>query len=136
MDYEIKEIEASKTLAIRHTVMYPNKPLTYVQLPNDAEGTHFGLFLNHQLTTIVSIFINNNEVQFRKLATLHEFQGKGYGSKLLTYIINLAKQEKRKRIWCNARVNKSSFYHKFGFKETSSRFTKGDIDFVIMEKWF
>ena len=51
------------------------------------------------------------------------------------HVIHMAKQEKHQRIWCNARVNKAKFYHKFGMKETETRFTKDGFDFVVMERF-
>jgi len=136
MNYQIKKIEFTETLSIRHKVMWPNKSLAYVQLPNDKEGRHFGLFINSELISVISIFIKNNEVQFRKFATLEEFQGKGFGSKLLAFIIDIAEKENRKRIWCNARIDKTSFYHKFKLKETNISFTKGAINYLVMERFF
>jgi len=133
---EIKQISSSETLPIRHKVMWPNKPIEYVELPNDINGRHFGLFVNGELTSIISLFVENNEVQFRKFATLIEFQGLGYGTVLLKSIIDLMKREGIKKLWCNARAEKSKFYEKFNLKPTDKKFMKGGIEFVVMEKTF
>ena len=131
-----KEISASQTLPIRHKVMWPNKPLAYVELANDKNGKHFGLFVNEEITSIVSLFTENNEAQFRKFATLIEHQGFGYGTILLNKVINLIEEEKIARLWCNARVEKAKFYERFGLKLTDKKFNKGGIDYVIMERIF
>lgn len=136
MSFQIKKIPYKDTLAIRHKVMWPNKPLEYVQLPNDANGSHFGLFIKGNLVAVISLFIKNDTVQFRKFATLQRFQGKGFGSILLAHIIDITEKENYQKIWCNARLNKTDFYNKFGFKETNICFTKGGIDYVIMERSF
>ena len=133
---EIKQIKASETLDIRHKVMWPDKPIAYVELPNDENGRHFGLFVNGELTSIVSLFEENNEVQFRKFATINKFQGLGYGTMLLERIIDVVKNDGFNKLWCNARVEKSNFYERFGFKLTDKRYEKGGIEFVIMEKTF
>ncbi len=130
---EIKIIKASDTLDIRHKVMWPNKPKSYVKLPNDANGNHFGLFINKKLISVISLFTQNGSIQFRKFATLNEYQGNGYGSQLLTYIIEYSKKQNTHKIWCNARIDKTSYYHKFGLKETNRTFEKGGIQYVIME---
>ncbi len=130
---EIKIIKASDTLDIRHKVMWPNKPKSYVELPNDANGTHFGLFINKKLISVISLFTENNSIQFRKFATLNEYQGNGYGSQLLTHIIEYSKKQNTHKIWCNARIDKTSYYHKFGLKETNKTFEKRGIQYVIME---
>jgi GNAT superfamily N-acetyltransferase len=131
---KIKEISAEQTLYIRHNVMWPNKSIDYVKLPNDSKGKHFGLFLNDNLISVVSLFIENNEAQFRKFATLTEYQGKGYGSELLKEIIIIARTNNVDRLWCNARADKISYYEKFGMNSTDDKFEKGGLDFVILEK--
>jgi predicted GNAT family N-acyltransferase len=133
---EIKQIPSSETLLIRHKVMWPNKPIEYVELPNDENARHFGLFINGEITSIISLFTENNEVQFRKFATLIEFQGLGYGTILLKNIIDLIKKEGIIKLWCNARVEKAKFYEKFDLKSTDKKFEKGGIEYVIMEKYF
>ncbi|SIR17625.1 GNAT family N-acetyltransferase [Maribacter ulvicola] len=135
MTPKIIEITADATLLIRHQVMWPNKPIDYVKLPKDDEGKHYGLFLDGKLISVISLFVNSGEAQFRKFATLKIFQGKGYGSLLLKEIMLIAKKKSITRIWCNARLNKSDFYTKFGMKETHKTYVKGGIDFIIMERF-
>ena len=131
---QIKQISASEVLPIRQKVMWPNKPIEYVKLPNDESGEHFGLFLEDKLISIISLFTKNGEAQFRKFATLSEFQGGGYGTLLLKKIMDIAQSYGVNRIWCNARVEKSDFYKKFGLSPTNEQFQKGGIEYVIMEK--
>jgi len=130
---EIKSIEASQTWQIRHEVMWPDQPLEFVQLEEDNLGLHFGVFDQEKLISIVSCFVVDDEMQFRKLATLEEFQGKGSASRLLHYILKLAKEKNLKKVWCNARTNKKSFYEKFGMKDTLKTFIKANQEFTIME---
>ena len=130
---EIKSIKASQTWQIRHEVMWPDQPLEFVQLEEDNLGLHFGVFDQEKLISIVSCFVVDDEMQFRKLATLQEFQGKGSASRLLHYILKLAKEKNLKKVWCNARTNKKSFYEKFGMKDTLKTFIKANQEFTIME---
>jgi len=131
---EIKEITSEETLDIRNKVMWPNKSIDYVRISNDSEGRHFGLFINDKLISVISLFINDNSAQFRKFATLTNYQGNGYGSVLLNEIINIVERDKIDKLWCNARVDKSEFYLKFGLKFTDIQFQRGEINYVIMEK--
>lgn len=131
---EIKRINASDTWLIRQAVMWADKPLDYVKLANDEKGMHFGLFIKDKLISIVSLFIDSQEAQFRKFATLEEEQGKGYGSKLLSYLFDQLIELNVKKVWCNARVEKTAFYKRFGMIKTEQIFSKGGIDYVIMEK--
>lgn len=133
---EIKQITTSEILPIRHKVMWPDKPIEYVELPNDENARHFGLFVNGEITSIISLFVENNEAQFRKFATLIEFQGLGYGTILLKSIVDLIQKEGIRKLWCNARVEKSKFYERFNLKSTDEKFEKGGIEYVIMERTF
>lgn len=74
--------------------------------------------------------------QFRKFATLTAYQGKGHGTLLLKFIMKFAKLNNVNKIWCNARVDKSYYYAKFGMTLTDKKFVKGGIKYVIMEKIF
>ena len=129
----IKKINIEAVLNIRHTVMWPEKPIDYVMLPDDDKGEHFGYYIDNKLVSVVSLFITKDRAQFRKFATLNDEQGKGYGSILLTYIFEYLKEKNIKYIFCNARKNKISFYKKFGLKETGETFKKGDKEYIKME---
>ncbi len=131
---EIRKIHFELTWDLRHRIMWPNRVIDYVKLPNDRIGVHYGLFANDKLISIISAFIENEEAQFRKFATLNEEQGKGYGTKLLNFLFLELEKEGILKIWCNARTNKIHFYEGFGMKQTEKRFNKGGIAYVIMEK--
>ncbi|MDT0552241.1 GNAT family N-acetyltransferase [Urechidicola vernalis] len=130
----IKEIKAEDTWELRHKVMWPNKSIDFVKILTDDKGTHFGLFLNKELVTIVSLFIDGKKAQFRKLATLPSEQGKGYASLILRHIFEQAKSKGVHKIWCNARKDKLEFYLKKGFTKTSESFEKSGIAYNIIEK--
>lgn len=134
MSIRIEPIQAENTWPLRHEVMWPDRSIDYVKLEKDAQGIHLGLFKNDELIAVISAFIEGTEAQFRKFATKAQEQGKGYGSQLLTYLIKQLLAKNVTRIWCNARVDKSFFYKRFGLTETHHKFAKGGIDYVIMEK--
>ena len=79
------------------------------------------MFDKDMLVSIVSCFIVGDEMQFRKLATLEDYQGKGIATVLLHYILKLAKDKGLGKVWCNARTNKKSFYEKFEIPVFTSR---------------
>ncbi len=134
MSVKIEQIKASETIPIRHQVMWPDQPVDFVKLPEDALGEHYGLFLEEELVSIISLFVRADEAQFRKFATLTKLQGKGYGTMLLKKIIDIVKAKQLKKIWCNARVDKLTYYKKFGFTQTTKKYTKAGIEFVVIEK--
>ncbi|WP_316816239.1 GNAT family N-acetyltransferase [Pedobacter nyackensis] len=130
---QIEQIRFELTWRIRHQVMYPDLPFDSIKLENDADGIHFGLYAQDQLTAVVSLFNIDQIYQFRKFATIVSAQGKGYGSMLLKYIIDYVKNIGAEKLWCNARVSATGFYSKLGFIQTDQRSVSNGIDFVIME---
>lgn len=136
MGYHIAQISAATTWPLRHRVMWPDKPLDYIKLAEDNTGLHYGLFLDEQLVSVISLFINGEQAQFRKFATEVTHQGQGYGSKLLKHLIQETTSRGIKKLWCNARKDKCSYYERFGLTKTDQSFTKGGIAYVILIKNF
>ncbi len=134
MSSVIRTIPFESTWPIRHEVMWPDMPFDFVKLPEDEQGQHLGLFVQDELISIISVFFSSGEAQFRKFATIKKHQGKGYGTKLLTYLMTDLEDRQLSRIWCNARIDKSDYYEKFGLVATDKTYIKGGIQFVIMEK--
>lgn len=130
----ILEAPYDEVLKIRFEVMYPDKNIEYVKLPSDNLGLHMGNFVDNKLVTVTSLFLEGRDLQFRKLATLKDFQNKGYATELIKWILDYAKEFKLNKVWCNSRVDNISFYEKFGLVKTDNIFTKDGIDFVVMEK--
>ncbi len=67
---EIKRISPEETYDLRHRVMWPDHPWDFIKLQEDNNGKHFGLFVSNKLTSVISLFISNEEAQFRKFATI------------------------------------------------------------------
>ena len=130
---EIRRIDSEDTLEIRHKVMWPHKSIDFVRVEEDEKGLHFGAFVGDKHVAVISLFIEGDNAQFRKFATLEEYQTRGIGTKLLEYTIEYARKAGAERIWCNARENKSSFYERFGLLKSEETFFKEDVKYVIME---
>lgn len=112
--------------------MYPDKDFNFVKLENDFDGVHFGLYLNHILTGVVSLFIDGENAQFRKLAILPEFQKQGLGLKLMEYLIDFCRIQNVKRLFCNARVSAIPFYKKLGFEQEGKTYSRNQIEYIKM----
>lgn len=132
----INEAPYEDVLSLRRQVMYPDKDIDFVKLPDDDQGIHMGVYENGELVSVMSIFLEGRSVQFRKLATRADMQGKGYASALMQWLIDYANDLKFDRLWCNSRTDATGFYCKFGYKETDTRFTKNGYDYVVMERLF
>lgn len=132
--YHCEQIPPYLTWKIRHKVVYPDLDFDKVILPNDDDGIHLGLFDENALISVASLFRTDDSMQFRKFATLSEFQHKGYGSEILRYLMQYSKDAGCTHIWCNARKSASGFYSKFGFLETGQSSHSNGHDYVIMER--
>ncbi|OTA59618.1 GCN5-like N-acetyltransferase [Hypoxylon sp. EC38] len=133
----VRPISAAETYALRHTVLWPNKPLSYVQLPDDETGQHFGAFIDpKKLISIISLFIDEEcgEARFRKFATAPAWQGKGVGSALLAYTIEAAARKGATSIWCDARQSALGFYQRFGMSGEGEVFFKGEVPYLRMSR--
>jgi predicted GNAT family N-acyltransferase len=133
---KVKNIQASETWDLRHRVMAPNRPFDSIKLPKDEEGLHFGLLEEEKLISVISLFVEKDNAQFRKFATEISEQNKGYGSILLNHIIEESNKNNVKNLWCNARMTALGFYEKFGFKAVSETWMDHEIEYVKMERKF
>ncbi|MEO6148952.1 MAG: GNAT family N-acetyltransferase [Mucilaginibacter sp.] len=130
----IEQIRPELTWRLRNKVLYPHKKLYEMEMEEDSNGIHFGAFKDNLLVAVVSMFPNEGEFQFRKLAVDPAYQKQGIGSSVLEYITDFAKADGAARLWCNARVSALGFYLKEGFLTTGKVFTRDGFDYEIIEK--
>ncbi len=130
----IQEIPIDAVLLLRQKVLWPDQDLEFVKTPKDAQGIHFGIFIEEQWVSCISLFIEENQhAVFRKFATLPDFQNKGYGSQLLQFSFNYLQQLGIHTISCSARVEKQSYYLKFGMQPNGYPYLKNGLNYIEME---
>jgi GNAT superfamily N-acetyltransferase len=129
----IEQIRPELTWRLRRKVLYPNEPLFKMEMEEDYHGWHFGAFTDDALVAVVSLFQNDTDFQFRKLAVSAVMHGQGVGKALLQHLVNFSRAQGATRIWCNARDVAIGFYLKQGLKQTGELFSKNGIDYEIME---
>ncbi len=134
MYVSIRAIKAEQTWPMRQSVLYPAFSIDQVKLKDDANGRHFGLFLGDELIVVVSVFVQNEAMQFRKLAAKNNQQGKGYGKQMMQFLLELASAENLKTIWCNARLSAAMFYKQFDFEVFGEAWQQSGQEFVVMRK--
>lgn len=130
----IKNAMLKDVLEMRREVMYPTFTIEQVKLKDDGEGSHLGLYLDGKLIAVISVFVRNDVMQFRKFATKESYQNKGYGTVLLEHVMKLATDKQCVSIWCNARVSAKRFYEKFGMHVTGNVWLQDGHEFIKMEK--
>ncbi len=123
---EIRKITATETYPIRHQILRKNEPIEKCIYPNDdAETTfHLGLFENHVMVGIISVFETRNELfedskqfQIRGMAVLESHRKNNYGAALVKKAIDLLGNEEDFLIWFNARQIAIGFYEKLTFEK-------------------
>jgi len=130
----IRPISAEQTYALRHEVLWPDKPFDYIKLENDASGQHAGAFRGDDLVAVISLFVNDETARFRKFATRPDQQRQGIGTLLMHYVETKARQCGAVQLWCDARLESASFYRRFGMEPTGEEFFKGNIPYVKFQK--
>ncbi len=131
----IQPIEAAQTYALRHAVLWPDKPPAYVPLPDDAAGQHFGASVDGALVSVISLFVAPDGVaRFRKFATDPAWQGRGLGTALLRHTLAAAQAQGAHVLWCDARQATLPFYQRFGLAAEGAVFYKGDIPYLRLSR--
>jgi len=125
----IKPVDFETLWKIRKEVMWPDRDISFVQLSGDEKAKHLGFYLQDRCISVISIFETAEGLQLRKFATLLSEQGKGYGTQLLSHVID---KHVGHTIWCHARIEKQAFYEKFGFMCCSKPFEKSGKAYVRM----
>lgn len=136
MNAVVEQIFPALTWRIRQLAMYPEKEITDMELSEDWDGMHFGLYYQYELTGVVSLFIDGATAQFRKMAVLPNDQGKGFGLQLLQYLVDYCKSQGIENLWCNARVSAIGFYQKLGFATVGETYERNQVSYIKMELTF
>ncbi|KAK0438577.1 hypothetical protein EV421DRAFT_1891922 [Armillaria borealis] len=156
-DVICKPITSQQTIPLRHSVLWPGENAAKVILPADELGWHFGAFVPSRVEPIavISLFtesvpmnpidstldrltvddpaVEGMATRFRKFACDPLFQGRGIGTKLLTYVFHFSRLNLHARVvWCDARVSASSWYRKRSMIPFGNTFFKGTVEYVRM----
>ncbi|OCH92826.1 acyl-CoA N-acyltransferase, partial [Obba rivulosa] len=143
---QIRKITAEQTVPLRHSVLWPNHPVSHVLLPDDAAGLHLGAFLPSEdaPVAVVSVFKEPipqsgkvdtllQAARFRKLACDPAHRRRGIGSKLLEHVFSLAQSELGcDVVWCDARVSTQGWYERKGMCPFGEIFYKDGLPYIRM----
>lgn len=130
---DIRIITLDEALPIRHSVLWPNKSLSFCKVDGDETAKHYGVYLDNALVSVASVYIEGKVARLRKFATLEGFQGHGAGTQLINHVIAELKQADVKTFWCDARTTALGFYQKFGMAVQGAEFDKSGIGYYKME---
>ncbi len=85
-------------------------------LAKKAELQHFSLYNQEKPIASITLSLNNNIARIDDVATLPEFQGKGYATRLMTYVLQKAKESDARYCFLEASESGVSIYQKLGFE--------------------
>ena len=129
----IKAIQWQQALPIRHQVLWPDKPESFCKIDGDEAASHYGTYIDDELVSVASIYIDGRSARLRKFATLPIHQGKGIGSKVISHIVSDLQKTGIERFWCDARTSAVGFYQRFGLEQQGEEFLKSGIPYFKME---
>ncbi|UGA55403.1 GNAT family N-acetyltransferase [Vibrio sp. VB16] len=129
---DIRQIDWTQTIPVRHRVLWPDKPPEFCYVEGDEDGLHFGAFENDELVCVASVYIDGDEARLRKYATEIQFQGLGIGTAVLNEVIAYLKMNHINYFWCDARESALRFYGRFGMLSHGERFYKSDVAYYKM----
>ncbi|MCS6819671.1 MAG: GNAT family N-acetyltransferase, partial [Chitinophagales bacterium] len=125
-------------LELRYRILRQPLGLAFTpeELEKDKHDTHFALLSDEEelISCITLSFCNDGRVKMRQVATKKEFQNRGFGKMLTTYVENFAKGRGYTIIFCHARKTAISFYERLGYKIVSNEFIEVGIPHFKMEK--
>lgn len=131
----VKYISSDQALAVRQSVLWPDKSIEAVKVAEDDLGKHLGYFLKGHLVGVISVFFKEGNCKIRKFAVLENYRGKGYGSELLKRALSIAWNEPVDKVWLRARVGAIGLYHRHGFvsEDKSKVFEHDGVLYQIMK---
>ncbi|MEO5911212.1 MAG: GNAT family N-acetyltransferase [Pelobium sp.] len=127
----IKFLSTEEVLPLRNIILREGKlkDEECIFVNDDAMDTfHLGYFHDEQLVCVVTFHHQSHPdfvgdaFQLRGMATATDFQGKGFGNRLVNFAIVYLRGKKVNFIWCNARQKAFKFYHSLGFEFISEEF--------------
>jgi GNAT superfamily N-acetyltransferase len=133
---QVDSIDLESVWRIRRDVLFPGHPIERIKLDDDPAGTHLGVYVGDRPVSVISFFEKDGVCRFRKFATLHAHQGKGYGSLLLERVMALAEARRATSIWCSARKTACGLYERFGMRPVGNPWEENGHTYVKMEKRF
>ena len=117
-------VDVSEILHFRQAMLWPDKPLSHVMLPDDDTALHICGRLDRRVIAAGSFFVGGDAAQLRKMAVDPVFRGQQLGKNLVMYGACEVAKQGVKVLWCDARVESAGFYERLGFRVEDSEYEK------------
>jgi GNAT superfamily N-acetyltransferase len=131
VEVRIAAIAAADTLAVRQPVLRPGRPPEDARYAgdDDPETLHLGAFVDGRLVGVASIIRqpppgedDPGAWRIRGMATLPDHRGRGLGARLLAGLLEHARGNGGRLVWCTARIGAVSLYRRAGFEPEGEPF--------------
>ena len=133
---EVVEVAKERGQGLRREVLRPwMTPVEFARAQTSLPGTiHAALISDNDVLAVGSVMPNPhphdpqpNDWRIRGMATREDQRGKGYGSQVLAFCEQKAREHGAKRLWCNARIGARTLYERAGMHVEGGQF---EIDLI------
>jgi ribosomal protein S18 acetylase RimI-like enzyme len=135
-DHRVTPISLARSRALRQAVLRPHEPLEQMVSSETADTVALGAFAGEELVAVGMIAPDGEPGgwRIRGMATAPQARGRGAGGAVLDALIEHARSQGARRIWCNARTPARSLYERAGMRVVSEEFELPDIGpHLVME---
>ena len=122
---EIHIVPSEATWHLRQKILRPHLPAEDCKYNYDSDPSclHLAYKIQNQTVTVASFYIESHPLlnagtpyRLRGMATDTNYQGQGYGEKVILKAFEILATKKCDLLWCNARLRALPFYSKLGFQ--------------------
>jgi predicted GNAT family N-acyltransferase len=127
---DIVLVPPDQTWDLRKRILRPEQKedAAHFNCDDDPSCLHFAYKIKERIVTVATFYIESHPLlsagtpyRLRGMATDTNFQGQGYGEKVILKAFEVLETKKCDLLWCNARLRAVPFYEKLGFR------TIGDV---------
>lgn len=131
--------EFQQACQLRYELFYAEHSLPWdiVQDERQAEYFHAAILIKNSVVACGQLVPQDNSVyQISQMVVKPGYQGQNFGSRILLFLIEQAKQEKAISLTLHARTTAVGFYQKFGFQTHGKQFpsTTTGIPHITMNR--
>jgi predicted GNAT family N-acyltransferase len=114
---------------LRYHVLFQPFGISALRDFDDAnpDSTHMAVFDNGRIVGYGRLVMKGDEAQIRHVCVSPSAQGKGVGTQLLKALIDLARTNRARLVFLNARFTAMGVYRRIGFVEVGELMTAEDV---------
>jgi GNAT superfamily N-acetyltransferase len=122
---QVRSVPLPQTRALRHSILRPHQSIKET-VAAEPDGAHaVGAFDGEELIAVGLIAPDPERPgswRVRGMATKAPGRGRGAGTAVLAALLDHARTEGARRVWCNVRTPARSLYERAGFRTVSDEF--------------